>query len=178
MLISSLMMAVAATLVLVVLTWKVRAAGAWWAALAGQRTEDELAGLFVFIPARRLLLVTLLLAAGVTATALLLRAPLPLTVLLAGAALGWIIAGLFISRPRGNIEYQRAVRLLRKNDYAEAVRVMDNVIRDEPDNPQHYRFRAEILRVWGKLDRATPKYIIESDATIVAPLMFAHILGW
>ncbi len=31
---------------------------------------------------------------------------------------------------------------------------------------------------WGKLDINTPKYIIESDATIVAPLVFAKILGW
>lgn len=31
---------------------------------------------------------------------------------------------------------------------------------------------------WGKLDIHTPKYIIESDATIVAPLIFAIILGW
>jgi deoxyhypusine synthase len=30
---------------------------------------------------------------------------------------------------------------------------------------------------WGKLAADTPKYIIESDATIVAPLMFAYILG-
>jgi deoxyhypusine synthase len=31
---------------------------------------------------------------------------------------------------------------------------------------------------WGKLDINTPKYIVESDATIVAPLIFAWILGW
>ena len=31
---------------------------------------------------------------------------------------------------------------------------------------------------WGKLDIGTPKYIIESDATIVAPLVFAWLLGW
>ncbi len=31
---------------------------------------------------------------------------------------------------------------------------------------------------WGKLGIDTPKYIIESDASIVAPLMFAFILGW
>lgn len=31
---------------------------------------------------------------------------------------------------------------------------------------------------WGKLDIDTPKYIIESDATIVAPLVFAYLLGW
>lgn len=29
---------------------------------------------------------------------------------------------------------------------------------------------------WGKLDENTPKYIIESDATIVAPLIFAYLL--
>ena len=31
---------------------------------------------------------------------------------------------------------------------------------------------------WGKLGEKTPKFIIESDATIVAPLIFAKILGW
>lgn len=31
---------------------------------------------------------------------------------------------------------------------------------------------------WGKLDVDTPQFIIESDASIVAPLMFARILGW
>jgi deoxyhypusine synthase len=31
---------------------------------------------------------------------------------------------------------------------------------------------------WGKLGVDTPSYIIESDATIVAPLIFASILGW
>jgi deoxyhypusine synthase len=31
---------------------------------------------------------------------------------------------------------------------------------------------------WGKLDITTPKFIVESDATIVAPLIFAWILGW
>jgi len=31
---------------------------------------------------------------------------------------------------------------------------------------------------WGKLSINTPKFIIESDASIVAPLMFAYILDW
>jgi deoxyhypusine synthase len=31
---------------------------------------------------------------------------------------------------------------------------------------------------WGKLGAKTPKFIIESDATIVAPLIFAYLLGW
>ncbi len=31
---------------------------------------------------------------------------------------------------------------------------------------------------WGKLDLETPMYLIESDATIVAPLIFAYVLDW
>jgi deoxyhypusine synthase len=31
---------------------------------------------------------------------------------------------------------------------------------------------------WGKLAVDTPKFIVESDATICAPLIFAHVLGW
>ena len=29
---------------------------------------------------------------------------------------------------------------------------------------------------WGKLDKKTPRFVIESDATIVAPLIFSYIL--
>jgi deoxyhypusine synthase len=31
---------------------------------------------------------------------------------------------------------------------------------------------------WGKLGIETPKFVVESDATIVAPLIFAYVLGW
>ena len=31
---------------------------------------------------------------------------------------------------------------------------------------------------WGKLDVDTPMFVIESDATIVAPLIFGAVLGW
>jgi deoxyhypusine synthase len=31
---------------------------------------------------------------------------------------------------------------------------------------------------WGKLGMDTPKFIVESDATIVVPLIFAYLLGW
>lgn len=31
---------------------------------------------------------------------------------------------------------------------------------------------------WGKLTAATPRFIIESDATIVAPLLFGYVLGY
>lgn len=86
---------------------------------------------------------------------------LPLT----GAALGWIVAGLFLFRSRGPMEYQKAIRYLRRNEYEEAVRAMDGLIKSEPNDPNHYRFRAELLRLWGKLDRARRDYarIIELE---------------
>ena len=31
---------------------------------------------------------------------------------------------------------------------------------------------------WGKLSPTTPRFIVESDATIVSPLIFAYVLGW
>jgi deoxyhypusine synthase len=31
---------------------------------------------------------------------------------------------------------------------------------------------------WEKLSIDTPKFVIESDASIVAPLIFAAVLGW
>ena len=31
---------------------------------------------------------------------------------------------------------------------------------------------------WGKLSLDTPKFMIESDATIVVPMIFAWVLGW
>ena len=31
---------------------------------------------------------------------------------------------------------------------------------------------------WGKIAVDTPRYSIESDATIVAPLVFGYVLGW
>ncbi|MCG8651631.1 MAG: deoxyhypusine synthase family protein [Pirellulales bacterium] len=31
---------------------------------------------------------------------------------------------------------------------------------------------------WHKLSADTPKFMIQSDASIVAPLIFAYVLGW
>lgn len=31
---------------------------------------------------------------------------------------------------------------------------------------------------WGKVGADTPRFVIESDATIVCPLLFAYVLGW
>jgi tetratricopeptide (TPR) repeat protein len=75
-----------------------------------------------------------------------------------GGAVGWIVAGVLLFRTRVRMEYRDAVKHLRKNEYAEAVKLMDGVVKEEPEELQHYRFRAEILRLWGKLDRAKRDY--------------------
>lgn len=85
-----------------------------------------------------------------------------------GAGLGWIFAGIFLFRPRTPDEYKQAVRALRKSEYAEAVRLMDTLIKADAKNPHHYRFRAEVLRVWGKLPLAKRDY---KKMTELAPEM-------
>ncbi len=87
MLIATLLIAAATAILVHVVASKLRLAGSWWAALAGQRTEAELASLFVFIPARQLLGITLLLAGCVAAVALLCQAPMPVTLMAALLAL-------------------------------------------------------------------------------------------
>jgi tetratricopeptide (TPR) repeat protein len=78
--------------------------------------------------------------------------------LLIGGAVGWVVASVFLFSPGGPMQYQQAVKHLRKNEYEEAVKIMDKLVREEPKNPNHYRFRAEILRIWGKLNRAKRDY--------------------
>lgn len=80
------------------------------------------------------------------------------SLLFIGLAVGWVLAGMFIFRPRGPMEYQQAVKMMRKSEYADAVKIMDGLIKVDDENPNHYRFRAEILRLWGKLDRARRDY--------------------
>lgn len=77
---------------------------------------------------------------------------------LLGAAAGWIVAGAFLFRRRIPKEYTDAIKYLRKGEYEESVKAMDGLIKDEPDNENYYRFRAEVFRMWGKLDRAKKDY--------------------
>jgi tetratricopeptide (TPR) repeat protein len=93
---------------------------------------------------------------------------LPLT----GAAVGWIVAGLFLFRSRAPMEYQKAIRHLRKNEYEAAVKAMDGLIKTEPDNPNHYRFRAELLRLWGKMERARRDYIRMTELDPNSPVAY------
>jgi hypothetical protein len=87
----------------------------------------------------------------------LLVAP-QIALLFMGGGLGWIIAMLLITRNRMPIEYRQAVKFLRKSQYAEAIKVMDQVILAEPSHPYHYKFRAEIYRLWGKHKQAARDY--------------------
>ena len=84
---------------------------------------------------------------------------------LMGAAAGWVIAGLFIFRPRLPRAYQDAIKHMRKGDYDEAVNSAGELIKEDAENPDYYRLRAEIFRLWGKLDRALKDYQAMVDLT-------------
>jgi len=76
-----------------------------------------------------------------------------------GGAFGWSLVGLFIfGRSRAPMQYRVAIKAMRKGHYQEAISAMDDLIKVEPDEANHYRFRAELLRLWGKLGRARRDY--------------------
>jgi tetratricopeptide (TPR) repeat protein len=77
---------------------------------------------------------------------------------LAGVAAGWVIAGLFVFRPRVPREYQLAIKHMRNGAFEEAVEAMNGLVKQDKENPDYYRLRAEIFRLWGKLDRALKDY--------------------
>lgn len=74
-------------------------------------------------------------------------------------AVGWIVlavvGGLRV-RVRG--EYQIAIKHMRNREYKEAIEVMTDLIKTEPENADHLRFRAEIYRLSGKLRKARDDY--------------------
>ncbi len=76
-----------------------------------------------------------------------------------GAGLGWIVAGIFIFRNMGGPKnYKRAVKAMRKGDYKSAISAMSEQIGQEPERPEHYRFRAELHRLAGDLKAARRDY--------------------
>jgi tight adherence protein B len=95
-----MLLAIAVAAGMLILLRQLRGAARWWAGLAGQRTETELASLFVFVPAGRLLAITVALAAVAVAAALLLRAPLALALVVGVAALALPRLGLRMLRSR------------------------------------------------------------------------------
>jgi len=101
--------------------------------------------------------VTILTPSVIAIFIALLIAPQYSSVLI-GGSLGWIVAALFLTRSRMPMEYRQAIKHLRKYEYADTIKVMDRVINAEQNEPNHYRFRAEVYRVWGKLGPAVRDY--------------------
>jgi tetratricopeptide (TPR) repeat protein len=73
-------------------------------------------------------------------------------------SIGWLLIALIMMRGRVRREYQVAIKHMRNGEYNEAVQVMSDLIKAEPDNADHYRFRAELLRLSGKIRRARTDY--------------------
>jgi hypothetical protein len=73
-------------------------------------------------------------------------------------AVGWLVVATVVTRGRVRREYQAAIKAMRKGDYPEAVKVMSTLIEVEPDRAEHYRFRAMLYRLWGKLKRSRADY--------------------
>jgi tetratricopeptide (TPR) repeat protein len=85
---------------------------------------------------------------------------------LLGAAIGWIVAGALLFRRRMPKEFQAAIKSMRKSNYHDAVQSMNALIREDDQNEHYYRLRAEIFRLWGKLDRARKDY---EQMIVIAP---------
>ncbi len=121
-------------------------AGATYIILSRLTREERIRWLAVILPA----VLAIVIAAAI----------LPhLTGLFLGAGIGWIVAGIFIfNGTRGPQNYKRAVRFMRKGDYAAAIKSISAQIKLEPARGEHYRFRAELYRLAGKLEAAKQDY--------------------
>lgn len=75
MLSAVVLLAAGITLLAVAVLRQLRGATLWWTGMAGRKTETELASLFIFIPAGKLLASTIGLAAVVVAVLLVVRVP-------------------------------------------------------------------------------------------------------
>lgn len=95
-----MLLAIAVAAGMLILLRQLRGAARWWAGLAGSRTETELASLFVFVSAGRLLGLAAALAVVVLVVALLLGAPVALALAAGIAALAMPRLGLRMLRSR------------------------------------------------------------------------------
>jgi len=99
------------------------------------------------------------LVAGPSLAAILLAVVMPgQLAFLLGAAAAWAVVATFVFRSRERMEYQAAIRHMRRGDYAEAIRVMDELIKAEPDTLEHRRFRGDLHWLAGDLQRASADY--------------------
>lgn len=75
-----------------------------------------------------------------------------------GAGVGWLIVSQVLLRRNVRREYQQAIRHLRRSEYDQAVAVMNTLVKAEPADTGHLRFRAELYRLQGKPQRALQDY--------------------
>jgi predicted Zn-dependent protease len=75
-----------------------------------------------------------------------------------GAGMGWAIVSWVMFRRNVRREYQQAIRHLRRSEYDEAIQIMNDLIRAEPVQSAHHRFRADLYRLKGDSKRALKDY--------------------
>ncbi|MCI0713533.1 MAG: tetratricopeptide repeat protein [Chloroflexi bacterium] len=118
--------------------------GTW--IIAGRLSaETRLRFLFTIIPALGLGLLSIIV-------------PGEFFALIIGLAFGWLLAAQFLMRNRIPREYKDAIKALRRADYTEAARHVTQLIKQEPENLNHYQFRAEMYRLDGKMSKAIKDY--------------------
>ncbi len=76
----------------------------------------------------------------------------------APVGIGWLLIALISMRGRVRREYQAAIKHMRNGEYNEAIKVMSDLIKEESENPEHRRFRAELYRLSGKIRKARADY--------------------
>lgn len=113
---------------------------------------------------RMRLFFTVLPSLGLVLLALIL--PSSIFPLMLGLAFGWLVASQFLLRHRMSPEYKTAIKYLRKQEYKKAAEAITELIYQEPDDPNHYRFRAEMYRLAGQMNKAIQDY---EKACQVAP---------
>lgn len=103
---------------------------------------------------RRMLIVTLP-AMGAVGLGLIVPSLLRLFL---GAALGWLLTAQILMRNTEKREYKLAIRAMRQKDYEKAIEMMSHLIKQEPEVPEHYQFRAQLYRLNRELKRARRDY--------------------
>ncbi len=87
-----------------------------------------------------------------------------------GGGIGWLIVSQVLMRRNVRREYQQAIRYLRRSEYDQAVAVMNALIKAEPEDTGHLRFRAELYRLQGQSGHALKDYQrivdIEPDSAV------------
>lgn len=71
-----------------------------------------------------------------------------------GGAFGWLLAAQFFMQEPTLMEYREAVRHMRNQEYKEAVKVINKLVKDEPRNLEHLDFRARLFQLSGNTKNA------------------------